>query len=149
MANKSTLTVEVEGLEAIFKELERRDLNAYRELTAIVTAGAEVVLEDAKERSTSRRVRDALITKVTGRKGKLVEVGVGPDTRRVRWSHFLEFGVSPHVQPNFKPYGRLAPRAFLHPGMKAQPFLRPAFDAKKDAARDAMAEALKEVLGTE
>lgn len=39
--------------------------------------------------------------------------------------HLLEFGTAPHFQPNFKKGG------FQHPGAKAHPFFRPAFEAKK------------------
>ncbi|WP_192246050.1 hypothetical protein [Mesorhizobium silamurunense] len=38
--------------------------------------------------------------------------------------HLLEFGTAPHFQKNFR-------GGFLHPGSRAHPFFRPAFDAKK------------------
>lgn len=45
--------------------------------------------------------------------------------RRARYiAHLVEFGTAPHFQKNFK-------GGFMHPGARAQPFFRPAFDATK------------------
>lgn len=58
----------------------------------------------------------------------------GTAKRRVWWvsfakrarylAHLVEFGTAPHFQPKFK-------GGFMHPGARAQPFFRPAFDTKK------------------
>ena len=46
--------------------------------------------------------------------------------RRARYiAHLVEFGTAPHRQDNFK-------GGFDHPGAKAQPFFRPAFDAERE-----------------
>lgn len=46
--------------------------------------------------------------------------------RRARYiAHLVEFGTAPHFQKNFK-------GGFNHPGARAQPFFRPAFDSEKD-----------------
>lgn len=41
--------------------------------------------------------------------------------------HLLEFGTAPHFQKNFR-------GGFQHPGARAHPFFRPAFEAKKGEA---------------
>jgi hypothetical protein len=58
----------------------------------------------------------------------------GTARRRVWWvsfknraryiAHLVEFGTKPHLQENFR-------GGFYHPGARAKPFFRPAFDSKK------------------
>ncbi|AZO29426.1 hypothetical protein [Mesorhizobium sp. M1B.F.Ca.ET.045.04.1.1] len=46
-------------------------------------------------------------------------------TRRARYlAHLVEFGTAPHFQPRFK-------GGFRHPGARAHPFFRPAYDSQQ------------------
>lgn len=53
------------------------------------------------------------------------KVGPRRDSKRVRTVHLVEFGTAPHWQPK---------RNRWHPGARAKPFMRPAFDGNRDAA---------------
>jgi HK97 gp10 family phage protein len=68
-----------------------------------------------------------------------------------RLSHLLEYGVRPHVisVKNKKimsrdgiPYGTVV----NHPGMAAQPHMRPAYDSQKGAAVEAMADKARDFI---
>lgn len=53
---------------------------------------------------------------------------VGPDSKKsghYRVAHLVELGTAPHFQPELNK---------MHPGAAAKPFLRPAFEEKKDEA---------------
>lgn len=59
-------------------------------------------------------------------RGRLYRVYWVSFTRRARkLAHLVEFGTAPHRQPN---------RGIFHPGARAFPFFRPAFEATKDEA---------------
>lgn len=53
------------------------------------------------------------------------QIFLGAARRAARIWHLLEFGTAPHWQPN---------RQRMHPGARAHPTLRPAFEAHKDSA---------------
>jgi cellobiose-specific phosphotransferase system component IIB len=64
----------------------------------------------------------------------------------VKYAHLIEFGVQPHtIEGNPFLYipdyagGIMRVRSVDHPGFKARPFLRPAFDKHKNGALRAMA----------
>lgn len=109
----------------------------------------------------ARIVRDAARAKVPVRYGKLrraIQVGTTKSSKRVNgvpaevvayanvkkgkpkgaryYAHLVEFGTAPHDQPNRK----RGPRH--HPGSKAQPFMRPAFDETKERVVKAVQESL-------
>jgi HK97 gp10 family phage protein len=52
---------------------------------------------------------------------------------RLPYAHLVELGTKPHYQTR-KLKHETKKRAFKHPGAKPKPFLRPAFDSKKDEA---------------
>lgn len=85
------------------------------------------------------------------KKGKLrlarvKKTGVRDTIYPRNYAHLVEYGTRPHsTSPKGKPAktnGRRVPR--MHPGAKAKPFMRPAYDAKVGAAFQAFKE---EVLG--
>lgn len=55
----------------------------------------------------------------------IVQVFMGARRRAVRILHLLEFGTAPHWQPR---------RGIMHPGARAFPAMRPAFEAHKNEA---------------
>lgn len=121
-------------------------------------AAANVIAEEAKERSISSEVRDAIKTRVSASDGRVVaKVQVrGPGAYIAPW---LEYGTSEHfisVDPS-QSGGRTVSRinqlakeegtshslviggefvgtTVLHPGARPHPFLRPALDIKANAA---------------
>lgn len=149
------MTVKVTGLKELEKALmELPKEVAQRPLRAAVNAGAKVVMDEAKNRAPqgeTGNLRKAIYrtrtrrgsgtgkeTYVVGvRKGKmkyadtannrrLKRVGKTYQTRGLAYYwRFLEFGTSK---------------------LSARPFLRPAFEAKKDAAVDAIKAKLAEAI---
>lgn len=60
-----------------------------------------------------------------------------------RYAHLVEFGTKPHWQ-NFAPMpGGMVLQHWQHPGAKPKSFLRPAFEANKTAALNAIAAELE------
>ena len=147
------ISTKLEGMDGVVAELQRRGLNVRSELTRMVTAAAEPIAEEAKRRATSDRVRKAIIVKVAQTKngGRLVDVGIGPDTSRVKIGHLLEFGTAPHEigRPGqtLAILGRYPVKGPVrHPGAAARPYLRPAHDTKKVQAQEIFAAETKKVI---
>lgn len=102
-------------------------------------------------------LRDSV--RVTGKaKGGTVSasVKVGGKTRRgaqVFYAHMVEFGTKPHIiKPAKKKllfFGGQSVAEVSHPGMKAQPFMRPAFDGDAAAAIDAVGKQIRKRLTAE
>lgn len=70
----------------------------------------------------------------------------------VFYAHFLEFGTAAHqirgARGGFLSFGGGRYRSVMHPGTKPQPFMRPALDAKAEAAVRAFASKVRSVLAT-
>ena len=90
-----------------------------------------------------------------------VTVKVGPDVAKPKrkgrggtthfYWRFLEFGAQAHeitvkVKKALKIGDNIRPKA-KHPGIRAQPFMRPAFDKKQDEAEKKVAQVLRRKLG--
>jgi HK97 gp10 family phage protein len=76
--------------------------------------------------------------------------GVNKKGADVFYVHFVEYGTRPHlIKPSKKRMlelgGKFA-RIVSHPGAKPHPFVRPAFDAKSQAAVEAAAEKVRSRL---
>jgi HK97 gp10 family phage protein len=122
-------------------------------------AGAKVIEEEAKRRVPvgSGALRDSIrvslrskrgviqaLVKAGNRKPKIGKTSTGRDVYLNPWyAHLVEYGTARHW---IKPKNRkslflagLARELVDHPGAKPKPFMRPAFDAKSQAAIDAMA----------
>lgn len=137
-------TMHLDGGEELVAALQRLDLTVKRELRSAGLAGADVIKRVANARAPGPHIETA-VSQSTGSK---VVVDIGPDA--THWFYrFHETGAAAHEIQGaallaFE--GRdgtvITPRV-SHPGMPASPFLRPAFDEKKDAARDAMGDALR------
>lgn len=92
-----------------------------------------------------------IIVEEMEKSGRQVTVGIGPDD--AHWYYrYLETGASAHEirgNPLLRFEGReglVITGAVNHPGMAAKPFLRPAFDEKKNAAKDEVGAELKKVI---
>jgi HK97 gp10 family phage protein len=103
-----------------------------RVLRSSLRAGATPIRKAAKENAPRRtgELADSIKTRTKKDKayGFLAYVLAG-----AWYAHFPEFGVKPHFQKRSKRFGGRTKRR-VHPGHAAQPYLRPAFDEKKDEA---------------
>jgi HK97 gp10 family phage protein len=82
------------------------------------------MLAAAKRNTPHKKIRKALTIKTdrTARKDRpTAVVGGNPKNPDYRLLHLSEFGTKPHKIGDW-----------MHPGAKAEPFLRPAFEEKKD-----------------
>ncbi len=130
-----------------------------RVLMGALRAAGRVIIKDARTRIPDRsgRLSKALGTKTASkRQGATLQVGVidrgkGADAF---YAHLVEFGTKAHTIPYRKKSGKLSRNKkalsfggktverVAHPGSKAHPFLRPAFDATHEAATNKFAEQL-------
>ena len=75
-----------------------------------------------------RRLISNLFTeKAKGRKRSNPKFYLGGRNRGKKIAHLVEFGTAPHFQPK---------RNRMHPGARARPFMRPAFDSNGDQVLD-------------
>lgn len=153
---------DVKGLDGLLEDL-RKIPNELRVRVAqnAVNRGARVIRDEAKARVPVRtgRLRSSIRTFVrrsgVGRHSVVAAVGVrgGGKQSRVHIARFLEYGTRGHViEPKSKRGRRkaalllsmgVAVRRAEHPGAGPRPFLRPAYDAKKQEALNAMAASLR------
>ena len=146
---KASATVQITGLEDVISQLERRHRNVKEELSEAMTAGGVVFAEAAKANATpiSKAIATGVRVKVTIKRGG-VEVKVGSASPL---SHLFEFGVEAHpIKPKERQAlllggGKFAGRV-KHPGMSAKPWLRPAFDNRKEEAQEAVRRKLAQAL---
>jgi HK97 gp10 family phage protein len=148
------MVVRVEGLDQAIRELERRGANVQRALESIAHAGAQEMLEEARSRAPES-IGAGLDAQTTRNTPGLVQVSVGPaDKRTKKLAKLFERGTRPHQiaarKKRMAAARKLGKSAALsipgigyrrrvhHPGMKARPFMRPAFRAGIDDATSAM-----------
>lgn len=142
-------TVKVLGTE----ELNRKFRELLSETKAVLQEaalkGAEVMQAAANDKAPGPHIQ----THVSKRRALWAEVEIGPD--RAHWYYqFLEYGAQPHtIAPHkakmlrwFMDTGPVYARLVRHPGIPAEPFLRPAFDESQDAAKDAAGEVIKRAV---
>ena len=118
-------------------------------------AGAKVIVEEAKARSISQDVDDAIVTKTSGNDDRIVvKITVKPGWAR-SVAIWQEYSTSPHfisvadsqrmgmsigrVNKSLNPKslmigGKFVGETVFHPGARAHPFLRPALDTKEAEA---------------
>lgn len=137
---KTTLVIEA---EEVIRELERIGASVPKRLEAAAEAAAEVIRDAARENVGSQHIE---MDTVKSRQYE-VEVDVGPD--KEHWYlKFFETGAQPHeIFPNQALAVTVSEddvRAYVlnHPGMAAEPFLRPAFDENQEKAQEAAGEEL-------
>lgn len=115
-------------------------------------AGAAVFLEEVKPRipAASGQLRASARVTSRYRRGEVsASVKVG---NFVAWyAHLVEFGTRPHTIKSKTPGGALRiggarVRSVEHPGIRAQPFMRPAADAAFPAAVAAVHRKIRERL---
>jgi HK97 gp10 family phage protein len=89
----------------------------------------------------------------TSAKGGRVSASVKAGNRKAFYWHFVEFGTAAHNIAGKKGgslmFGGHFARSVHHPGAVAKPFMRPALDAKADAALAAVAAQIRKRLTAE
>jgi HK97 gp10 family phage protein len=145
------LIVRIEGADKIMAALKAKEDEAAHILDDAVKAGAEVISQDAADRAPRRT--GALARSIHAQETKhtrtWVEFSVSWD-RDHYYGAALEVGAQPHEITPDTAQALLINGEFVssvrHPGISPRPFLRPAFDSKKDEAERAVGEKLREAL---
>lgn len=144
------VVVEMEGVDELLRKLKRAGAIMKDEQEAAFLAGAKVIRDEANARAPTS---NAVITEVE--KSTATSCVVKVRLQHGKWYlRFFEFGAARHGITHKKAAalafegdeGPVVIGGVDHPGMVAQPFLRPAFDTKKDAATKAVKEYLERRL---
>jgi len=150
MAKQQRVRIGVIGVELFERKIQAlAESLGDAELDDILYAGGEVVLADAQARIDSRsgNLRDSGYV-VTQSKTSYQAGKRRNKTRKAikrtalvafaaRYAHMVEFGTQAHIIPikrskALKTTENDYARSAEHPGAKAKPFLRPAWDATQD-----------------
>ena len=128
-------SVKIEGLSEMNKALKKLDAKVATKISrAGLAEAAKVMRKEMRARAPrdSGNLRKNIKYKLKRfqRRGYKGSVGV---MSKAFYASFIEYGSSPHkikgVAIEGKPFASVD-----HPGIEAKPFLRPAFEAKKEAA---------------
>jgi HK97 gp10 family phage protein len=138
---------QIEGGEELLGKLKRMGVDVSNVLEEAAVAGAQVIVDAANPLAPEPVITEEVVE--SGADGVTVDVGLPEEKWHLR---FFETGTSPHYIPGpltIKFEGdeevSVVPGA-QHPGMAAQPFLRPAFDAKANGDQSAASQAVGEVV---
>lgn len=138
------------GFEKLYSDLSLANLKL-----AARRAG-NLIRDDMSRRARrkSGKLADSIMTSIeSGATIDQVVVKIGPN-KKLDWrAHFIEFGVRPHVITAKrarvladKETGDLFGRGAHHPGLRADPFIRPALDENAEAAALLFAEELDKMI---
>jgi HK97 gp10 family phage protein len=137
------ISVTIEGGAELLAALRRAGADVDGELESAALIGAAVIEAAAERLAPGPYLEKEVSEREKGR----VTVDIGPDEDH--WHYrFFETGAAPHrITGNpWLAWDDVVVRSVDHPGMAAQPFMRPAFDQKRGEAADAFGEALRKVL---
>ena len=137
-------TVRIDGLDELKRQLRRLGADVKKELEAAMVYGAGFIQIEANRLAPAPHI--GIEVEKAGR--EQVSVAVGP-TKEKWYYRFFELGAQPHEitgRPlTFEVEEDLVrPWKVHHPGMPARPFLRPAFDRRKDKAIEGIADRLRQ-----
>lgn len=148
-----SMRVTVTGTEQLITQLRRRGLNVQMALEQILLAAAEPIGQAAADnaRGISQRTADAITKETIARRSGRVEVHVGPDRKKAWYAHIIEFGAGAHtIRPRKAKALRFTNGALRryarHPGSPARPFMRPAFDNRREQAKAVAAAEIRKRL---
>lgn len=147
----ASLSFHIAGLDRVISEIARRRMDVRRTTRQILAPGADIIRDEMKRRGTGR-FRTKITRTIRVNTGSLMAYAlIGPVRKHAHIANFLEFGTRPHIiraQPGkMLHFGGRTVKSVAHPGARAKPFLRPAFNASRDRAVAAIADAVKSVLG--
>lgn len=142
--SRTRVEVRMEGGEALMAALEALKLNVRSELRRATVAGAQIIETIAQALAPGPHIGHAVVSA----SAEQVVVEIGP--KKSHWYYrFFETGARPH-EIRGKPLlafegggGLIITPRVNHPGMAAQPFLRPAADSNEDAVQNEMGQALR------
>lgn len=141
----TTYTVTIDDTD-LLRDLHRLGVDVEKVLEAALLAGADVVEDDANRRAPGPHITHDKVKK----SGYSAEVDIGPDDNH--WYYrFFERGAVPHpIQGSplrfFIGGDPVFARLVRHPGMGAQPFLRPALDENTGQIENKVGDKLKKVI---
>jgi HK97 gp10 family phage protein len=154
------VTVKVEGLDELVKGLKEVGLSVNSSLRTAMREGMKVIQQEAESNARAITKRKATRIEVSthgSREGsRNVTVTLSP-SKKAWYLGFFETGAKPHQISGrrgrrlyFK--GRkgnlVVVRSVRHPGMRARPWLRPAYEAKREAAVGKVSEVLRKAIET-
>lgn len=148
-------SINVQGLADLHRALQQLPAKIEANvLTGGLRAGANVIAQDAIRRipEGTGQLKQTVRLSTMRRNGKVtVAVKAGSRTKVSKkgkislgayYAHFVEYGTAPH---EIKPKNRkslviagIFRELVKHPGARAKPFMRPAFDSQKQAAIEAV-----------
>ena len=144
--SRSGLTVKVDDRELVAALLRLEKVAKKRIATKVIRRASAPIRADAKRR-VPVRTGDLKRSIRTYTKFRRYSIS-GAVESRLPYAHLVELGTKPHYQTRKLKHEKKK-RAVKHPGAKPKPFLRPAFDSKKDEATTNARETLRsEILKT-
>jgi len=153
--------VDMRGIDEMAKNLEKLGTRiAKRGPAAAVRAGSSVIIKEIRRRapketgalkkSIGQKVknyrRNKTVTSILGARSKRYATAKG-NRNPAYYAHLQELGVKPHRTGKKKSFYRRG--AGMHPGVKANPFMRPGWDAAAPRAVDAVVDKMTEVFDKE
>jgi len=145
------LGAKIEGGEEMLKQMKALGLNTRKVLAAATRAGLKVVQVEAEQNAKGISSRGGKATRLvlSSKKPTHATADLGPGKKKW-YLRFFETGAQPHEISGPLAFegdrGLVLIGGVSHPGMSAQPWLRPAFGAKRDAARDAFGETVRAAI---
>lgn len=151
------MSLEVKGMEEIFSKIQELGKKANKSVNKAILKGAEPILKDAVENAPERTGKGKQGLKISrpktkgGKKYVLIGIDKG-DISEIYYMKFHEFGASPHaISAKGKVLGGILKSTknspIYHPGIRAKPFLQPAFEKNKRKAQEIIAQELRKGLG--
>lgn len=141
------MTITVRGGEALAAKLKRMGAEASAALELAAEAGMAAIESAAEPLAPGPHLE----SETTERKQNVARVEMGPD--KEHWYYrFSEYGAGEHdvVGNPFLMFkgnaGTVVTRKVVHPGIKARPFLRPAFDGRRKKAQRNTGQVLRRVI---
>lgn len=143
--------VRIDGGESLLREMRALGIRVSSAMRSAMRAGARVIRQRAEELAPSRRVRRRRATRtVASVRRDVVTIRVAP-TKRRWYLRLVETGTAPHVIRARRGRvlvfqgrrGAVAVQVVQHPGARAAPWLRPAFEQQREAAVRAIADGLR------
>jgi HK97 gp10 family phage protein len=150
--------VRIEGLDDLTKALKEVGLSVNGTIRKSLREGIKVIQEQAE--ANAKEITNRKATKIEAsthgsREGSKNVTMTLRISVRAFYLGFFESGVQPHEIPKHGGVvafegneGLVVVRHVNHPGMAARPWLRPAFDARKDAAVQRVGDYLREAIET-
>lgn len=140
---KRVVTIKLTGDKELKRKLDQLGRRAQASLLKAAEAGAQVIEDAAEQKAPGPHI-------ATGNQkidGGRAEVDIGPDEEHWHYQ-FFETGASGH-EITGRPLvfegkqGLVVTRRVNHPGMPAEPFLRPAMSERREEAKDAAGKVFK------